>query len=113
MGKGCSETRRLAGSVLIPVSDTSKDSLSVTHLPVLELFSQTKLVTCLAALQLVDQGLVKLDSEEDIEKHLPEIGKLELLKGYGDDGKPILEKPKNKVTLRMLMSHTAGKPLTR
>lgn len=75
----------------------------------LELFSQTKLVTCIAALQLVDQGLVSLDSEEDIEKHLPELGQSELLKGYSDDGKPILEKATKKNTLRYLMSHQAGK----
>lgn len=72
------------------------------------MFSQTKLITCIAALQLVDRGLVKLDSEADVEKHLPEIGQLQLLTGYGDDGQPTFKKPENKVTLRMLMSHSAG-----
>ncbi|RSH89119.1 hypothetical protein EHS25_002785 [Saitozyma podzolica] len=73
-----------------------------------EIFSQTKFITCLAALQLVDQGLVSLDSEEDVAKHLPEIADIPLIKGYDSDGQAILEKPKNKVTLRMLMSHSAG-----
>lgn len=56
----------------------------------------------------MDQGLVSLDSEEDVAKHLPEIGDIPLIKGYGSDGQAILEKPKNKVTLRTLMSHSAG-----
>jgi CubicO group peptidase (beta-lactamase class C family) len=59
-------------------------------------------------LQLVDQGLIRLDSEEDIEKHLPELGTLKLLKGYSDDGQPILEQVTKKNTLRLLMSHQAG-----
>ncbi|WWC92598.1 uncharacterized protein L201_007557 [Kwoniella dendrophila CBS 6074] len=73
-----------------------------------ECFSQTKLITCIAALQLVDQKLVSLDSTDDIKKFLPEIDELEVLKGYDENDKPILEKPTNKVTLRMLMSHSAG-----
>ena len=74
----------------------------------MELFSQTKLVTCLAALQLVDRGIVSLDSEADVEKHLPEIGELQMITGYEEDDTPIFQKPTKKVTLRMLMSHTAG-----
>ncbi|WVQ66248.1 uncharacterized protein L199_004427 [Kwoniella botswanensis] len=73
-----------------------------------ECFSQTKLITCIAALQLVDQKVVSLDSAEDVEKYLPEITELQLLKGYDENDKPILASPKNKVTLRMLMSHSAG-----
>ncbi|WWC66068.1 uncharacterized protein I303_108690 [Kwoniella dejecticola CBS 10117] len=73
-----------------------------------ECFSQTKLITCIAALQLIDQKLISLDSSEDIEKYLPEISELKVLKGYDGDDKAILEDPKHKVTLRMLMSHSAG-----
>ncbi|WRT69885.1 uncharacterized protein IL334_006876 [Kwoniella shivajii] len=73
-----------------------------------ECFSQTKMITCIAALQLVDQKLVSLDSTEDVDKHLPEISRLEVLKGYDENDTPILEPPKKKVTLRMLMSHSAG-----
>jgi CubicO group peptidase (beta-lactamase class C family) len=73
-----------------------------------ELYSQTKLITCTAALQLVDRGLVSLDSEEDVRKLLPEIGSLAILKGYNPEDKPVLVKPTRTVTLRMLMSHSAG-----
>lgn len=78
----------------------------------LELYSQTKLVTSIAALQLVDRGLVSVDSEADVAKFLPEMQELEVLTGYGEDGAAQFVKPKNKVTLRMLMSHSVGKPLT-
>lgn len=97
-------TRLLAKSTLTQVRPSYLAVLTLA----LELYSQTKLVTCLAALQLVDRGLVSLDDEADIEKHLPELGKLQLLKGYEEDGKPILEQPTKKSTLRLLMSHQAG-----
>lgn len=73
-----------------------------------ELFSQTKFVTAIAALQCVDKGLVDLDSEADVEKYLPEFARLEVLKGYDDDGKAILGKAEKKTTLRQLLSHSAG-----
>jgi len=57
---------------------------------------------------MVDRGEVSLDLKDDVAKHLPELIKLPLLKGYDSDDKPILEKLKNKPTLRMLLSHSAG-----
>jgi CubicO group peptidase (beta-lactamase class C family) len=49
-----------------------------------------------------------MDDPEIIAQHLPELGKLPILKGYGDDGKEILEEPKNKITLKMLLTHSSG-----
>lgn len=49
-----------------------------------------------------------MDDPEIIAKHLPELGKLPILKGYTDDGKEILEEAKNKITLKMLLSHSSG-----
>lgn len=74
----------------------------------LELFSQTKFITAIAALQCVDRGLVDLDSEDDVAKYLPEIAQLPVITGYDDDGKPKLQKAEKKVTLRQLLSHSAG-----
>jgi methyl acetate hydrolase len=54
----------------------------------MELFSQTKIITSIAALQLVDRGLVSLDNEEDIDKFLSEVQRLEILTGYGEGDKP-------------------------
>jgi hypothetical protein len=56
----------------------------------------------------VDQGLVSLDSEEDVEKYLPELGDLPVITGYNEDDTPILVKTDKKITLRMLMCHAAG-----
>ena len=77
----------------------------------LELFSQTKFITAIAALQCVDRGLVDLDSEDDVAKYLPEIAQLPVITGYEDDGKPKLQKAEKKVTLRQLLSHSAGTSL--
>lgn len=59
-------------------------------------------------MQLVDRGVVTLDDPEDVAKYLPELVSLPLLKGYDENDQAILVKPERKVTLRMLMSHTAG-----
>jgi CubicO group peptidase (beta-lactamase class C family) len=51
-----------------------------------------------------------MDDSAIIEKHLPELGTLPILKGYTEDGKEILEKAQNKITLAMLLSHSSGEP---
>ncbi|KZV98346.1 beta-lactamase/transpeptidase-like protein [Exidia glandulosa HHB12029] len=65
------------------------------------LYSVTKTIVGIAVMQLVEQGKVSLD--EPVEKILPEIANVKLLK---DD--LTLVEPKTKITLRMLLSHTAG-----
>ncbi len=40
------------------------------------IFSMTKLLTCVSALQLVEQGLIRLD--DPVRKYLPEFGKMKL-----------------------------------
>lgn len=45
----------------------------------LELYSQTKLVTAVAILQLVDRGIVSLDDPAVVEKHAPELLAQEVL----------------------------------
>lgn len=59
------------------------------------------MITTIAVLQLVEQGKLKLD--EPIEQVLPEIAKVQVLE---DDG--TLRPPHEKITLRMLLTHTAG-----
>ncbi|KAI6876970.1 hypothetical protein KC318_g17864, partial [Hortaea werneckii] len=67
------------------------------------LASMTKLLTSIAALQLVEAGLIKLD--DDVSKILPEVGEQKILKGFDGDS-PILEDRKNPLT--HLLSHTSG-----
>lgn len=65
--------------------------------------SCTKLVTAIAVLQLVEQGRVPLDDADFVKKVTPEIqGK----KVYADGVTPADQQ--KDVTVRMLLSHTAG-----
>lgn len=67
--------------------------------------SCTKLVTTIAAMQLVEQGKVGLDSEEDIERTLPEVARAMVLSAR-PDGTLELVKQERRITLRMLLTHT-------
>lgn len=58
-------------------------------------------------MQLVDQGLVSLDSVEDMERILPELEKIQVLVDE-KNGEFHMEKPHRKITLRMLLTHTSG-----
>ncbi|MDR3485200.1 MAG: serine hydrolase [Bradyrhizobium sp.] len=70
------------------------------------IFSTTKAVTGTAVLQLVEEGKLHLDAPA--KTYVPDIGKLQVLEGFGSDGKPQLRAPKRDITTRMLMLHTAG-----
>jgi methyl acetate hydrolase len=68
--------------------------------------SMTKAITTVAALQLVEQGKVKL--EEPASRILPQLGKMEVLAGFDADGKPKMRPVKIPVTLKHLLTHTSG-----
>lgn len=70
------------------------------------LASQTKLITSLAAAQLLDNGTLTLD--DDVGIHVPELKDISILKGYSANGKPILAPKGKAITLQMLFTHTAG-----
>jgi methyl acetate hydrolase len=73
---------------------------------VFAIFSTTKAITGTAALQLVEDGRLDLDAPAKI--YAPDIGKLQVLKGFDRGGQPMLRPPKRDVTTRMLLLHTAG-----
>ena len=64
------------------------------------IYSMTKLVTSIAAMQLVEQDLVDLDDE--FSSLLPEMAKIPILR----NGK--LSAAKQKIKLRHLLTHTSG-----
>jgi methyl acetate hydrolase len=68
--------------------------------------SMTKAVTSTAAMQLVEQGKLKLD--EPIAAVLPDLGSAQVLEGFDDKGAPKLRPAKRPITLRQLLTHTAG-----
>jgi methyl acetate hydrolase len=57
-------------------------------------------------MQLVEQGKLSLDG--DIAAVLPELGRVQVLEGFGADGKPRLRAAKRPITLRHLLTHTSG-----
>src|SRR5580698_5376555 len=73
---------------------------------VFAIFSTTKAITGTAALQLVEEGKLNLDAPA--KNFAPDIGKLQVIEGFSENGEPRLRAPKRDVTTRMLMLHTAG-----
>ena len=69
----------------------------------------TKLVTTAAVLHAMDQGLItSLDDSELVEKVCPDLCQLKILEGFDLAGKAVLVPRKNPITLKLLLSHTAG-----
>ncbi len=67
----------------------------------------TKPITSVAAMQLVEQGKLKLD--EPASTYIKELGSLQVLQGFDPKtGKPILKPATKPVTLRTLLTHTSG-----
>ena len=70
------------------------------------LASMTKPLTSIAAMQLVERGDLKLDSPAA--EALPELGGAQVLEGFDESGNPNLRAPSGPITLRHLLTHTAG-----
>ena len=85
--------------------DLSKDD-AMTLDSVFWIASMTKAVTTAGAMQLVEQG--KLDLDAAIGKLLPDLASPQVLEGFDAKGEPKLRPAKGAITLRQLMTHTAG-----
>jgi CubicO group peptidase (beta-lactamase class C family) len=68
--------------------------------------SMTKAITSVAALQQVEKGKLSLD--EPLSKVLPQLDDVKVLEGFDAQGAPSLRAPKRPITLRHLLTHTAG-----
>ena len=73
---------------------------------IIQIASMTKLITTIAALQLVEQG--KLDLDTPISAYAPELNELQVLTGFAADDTPIFAEANRAPTARELMTHTAG-----
>jgi CubicO group peptidase (beta-lactamase class C family) len=85
--------------------DLSKDD-PMTVDSVFWIASMTKAVTTAGAMQLVEQGKIALD--EPIGKVLPDLATPMVLEGFDAKGEPKMRPAKKLITLRQLMTHTAG-----
>lgn len=81
-------------------------STAMTFDTVFWIASMTKAITSTAAMQLVEQGKLTLDGP--ISRVLPELGDPQVLEGFDAQGKPRLRPAKRPITLRHLLTHTAG-----
>jgi methyl acetate hydrolase len=68
--------------------------------------SMTKTLVAAGAMQLVEQGRLKLD--EPASDILPEFASVQVLDGFEADGAPKLRPAKRPITPRQLLTHTAG-----
>ena len=68
--------------------------------------SMTKLVTTIAALQLVEDAKLNLDTPVDA--YLPQLAELSVLTGFGGDGAPMFVDSHRAPTARELVTHTSG-----
>lgn len=68
--------------------------------------SMSKLIVAIGALQLVEQGRLELDA--NLGDVLPALAAPRVLQGFDTDDRPILRPASTPITLRRLLSHTAG-----
>jgi CubicO group peptidase (beta-lactamase class C family) len=85
--------------------DLSRDQ-PMTEDSVFWIASMTKAITAAAAMQLVEQG--RLSLEAPIGAVLPDLAAPLVLEGFDADGAPLLRSARNQITLRHLLTHTAG-----
>jgi methyl acetate hydrolase len=85
--------------------DLSKDD-AMTADSVFWIASMTRAITSAAAMQLIEQGKLSLDAP--IGKVLPDLASPQVLEGFDAEGEPKLRPATNPITLRHLMTHTAG-----
>ena len=72
---------------------------------IFRIYSMTKTVTTVAVLMLMEEG--KLNLDDPVEKYLPEFSAMRVFVG-GSADKPELRPATAKITLRQLLTHTAG-----
>lgn len=113
-----SEARRVPGVVAMAADDHDviyegafglrdlSQPAPMTLDTVFMLASMTKIVTSVAAMQLVEQGALTLD--EPLGRVAPHFGAPMVLTGFEADGSPILRAARGPVTLRHLLTHTSG-----
>jgi CubicO group peptidase (beta-lactamase class C family) len=81
-------------------------SAAMTTDSVFRIASMTKAITATAAMQLTEQGKLSLD--QPAREVLPWLAGTQVLDGFDASGRPVLRAPRAAITLRNLLTHTAG-----
>lgn len=112
------ESKRMPGIVAVAASDRGTlyegafgtreigTDQPMTLDTVVWIASMTKAITAAAAMQLVEQGKLSLDSPA--QQVVPELERARVLEGFDAAGQPRLRPPKRPITLKHLLTHTAG-----
>ena len=79
---------------------TLNADMPITNRSIFRLASMTKPITAVAALVLVDRGMLSLD--DSVEKYLPEFKDIKIITANGET------KPSQMPTVRSLLNHTSG-----
>jgi len=82
------------------------DGRAMTRNTVFRIASMVKLITSVAALQLVEQNKLSLD--DPVPAIDPALSSPQVLDGFDAKGTPLLRPAKRPITLRHLLTHTAG-----
>ena len=85
--------------------DLGKEAEMTTD-TVFAIFSCTTAITGVAVMQLVEEGVLGLDTPA--REFVPEISDIQVLEGFDAEGEPRLRPPKSDITVGQLMLHTAG-----
>ncbi|WP_407118545.1 serine hydrolase domain-containing protein [Bradyrhizobium sp. LMG 9283] len=81
----------------------------ITDKTIFRLFSMTKAITAVVAMQLIEDGKIKLD--DPVSKYIPSFANVKVgVEKKAEDGTKSLElvPPKRSMTVRDLMTHTSG-----
>ena len=73
---------------------------------IFRIYSMTKPVAGVALMTFYEEGRFKLD--DPVAKYVPEFADLKVAKAPGPEGQPIVEDANHAMTIRELVSHTAG-----
>ena len=82
-----------------------EEGVAMSRDSIFRIYSMTKPITGVALMILYEEGRFRLG--DPVSKYIPELGGLEVAAREGPDG-PITEPADHEMTIRELMSHTAG-----
>ena len=95
----------MTSSAVAGLRDTSTDA-PMTEDTIFQIASMTKAITSVAAMQLVERGMLSLDAP--LGAILPELDNPQVIDGFDDSGAVILRPAKSPITARHLLTHTSG-----